>query len=220
MPITNKSIGRVLDLLDQEFNKHPPPIVTLIAQHENDPFRVLIATMLSLRTKDAVTADASRRLFLVAHTPAAMRALSEERIRKLIYPVGFYKTKAKTIKTVCTLLLENYNDIVPKTIDELITLPGVGRKTANLVLIEGYKIPAMCVDTHVHRISNIWGYVKTKTPEQTEIALREKLPKKYWLTYNALLVGYGQQVCVPVSPKCSTCPVRKYCPRIGVIRSR
>lgn len=187
---------------------------------DRDPFKVLIATKLSLRTKDETTAVASERLFAVADTPEAMLALSEKKIQKLIYPVGFYKTKAKTIKRVCKILLEAYDGVVPDEIDELVTLPGVGRKTANLVLIEGYKKLAMCVDTHVHRISNRWNYVTTKNPDETETALRATLPKKYWIRYNELLVSFGQHRCHPVSPRCSTCPIKQQCPRTNVTVSR
>lgn len=218
--ITNGNVQDVLQLVSGEMRKHSPPVVTLIAQHQRDPYRVLIATMLSLRTKDAVTAAAAERLFERADTPEEMVALPEEEIAKRIYPVGFYRQKAKSILETSRILLEQYAGRVPDSIPELVQLPGVGRKTANLVLVEGYRKPAICVDTHVHRISNRWGYVRTKTPEQTELVLREKLPKQHWITYNELLVGFGQQICQPVSPFCSRCPVRQYCPRIGVTRSR
>ncbi|MDD9954087.1 MAG: endonuclease III [Candidatus Woesearchaeota archaeon] len=218
--ITNKNIGRVLQKVEREVKQHTLPIITLQAQMDRDPFKVLIATKLSLRTKDETTAVASERLFAVADTPEAMLALSEKKIQKLIYPVGFYKTKAKTIKRVCKILLEAYDGVVPDEIDELVTLPGVGRKTANLVLIEGYKKLAMCVDTHVHRISNRWNYVTTKNPDETETALRATLPKKYWIRYNELLVSFGQHRCHPVSPRCSTCPIKQQCPRTNVTVSR
>jgi endonuclease-3 len=220
IPISNKNIDNALSLVRNEVRKHDLPIVTFIAQTKCDPFRVLISTMLSLRTKDAVTAKASENLFKKADTPKKMLLLSEKTIEKLIYPVGFYKTKAKAILKTCKLLIDEHEGVVPDDIDALVKLPGVGRKTANLVLTLGHNKPAMCVDTHVHRISNIWGYVKTKDPYETEMALRKKLPLKYWMEYNDLLVSFGQHLCVPVSPKCSQCPMRKLCPRIDVTRSR
>lgn len=218
--VNNTTIEKVLNIVQKEIEKEPLPIVTLIGQMNRDPFKVLIATMLSLRTQDAVTASAAKRLFARADTPQKMRAISETDIAALIYPVGFYRIKAKQIVTTCQILIEKYDGTVPKTIDELIMLPGVGRKTANLVLIEGYRIPAMCVDTHVHRISNRWGYVKTPTPEKTEEELRKKLPKKHWLKYNTLLVSFGQHRCGPTSPRCSDCPIRTFCPQKGVHHHR
>jgi endonuclease-3 len=177
---------------------------------------VLISCILSLRTQDSTTAKASHRLFAVADMPEAMSKLSAKRIEKLIYPVGFYKTKAKAIREICRVLVAQYSSKVPDEIDELLKLKGVGRKTANLVVTLGYKKPGICVDTHVHRISNRWGYIETKTPEKTEFALRDKLPKQYWIEYNDLLVSFGQHLCRPISPVCSACPVRKYCAQIGV----
>jgi endonuclease-3 len=219
-PIGNKSIGKALALVRKEVKQYQLPIVTLVAQTEGDPFKVLISTMLSLRTKDAVTAAATRRLLGVAGTPQRMALLPERSIERLIYPVGFYRTKARAIRRTCALLVEEHGSKVPDEIDTLVRLPGVGRKTANLVLTLGFRKPAMCVDTHVHRISNIWGYVKTRTPFETEMALRAKLPKRHWHEYNDLLVSFGQHLCVPASPKCSVCPLASMCPRIGVKRSR
>ena len=155
-----------------------------------------------------------------ADTPQTMLELSEERIAELIYPVGFYRTKAKSIRQVCALLIERHGGAVPKTLDELLALPGVGRKTANLVLTAGYGLPGICVDTHVHRICNRWGYIQTKDPEATEMALRAKLPPEYWLEINKLLVALGQNICHPTSPRCSICPVAVLCQRVGVTRSR
>jgi endonuclease-3 len=196
------------------------PIVTLVAETSNDPFRVLISTVLSLRTKDETTAVASKRLFKLADNPADMIKLSEKEIIKAIYPVGFYNTKAKNIKSICRDLISKYGSKVPDEIDELLKLDGVGRKTANLVVTLGYNKPGVCVDTHVHRISNRLGYIKTKTPDETETALRKKLPKKYWIDYNSLLVSFGQHLCRPISPFCSRCPVIKFCDRVGVGKSR
>ena len=191
-----------------------------MAQRRRDPFRVLTACLLSLRTKDETTGPASERLFALADTPAAMLRLSASRIERAIFPVGFYRTKARVILGVCRDLLEHFGSRVPDTIDELLTLKGVGRKTANLVVTVGFGKPGICVDIHVHRISNRLGYVRTRTPEKTEVALRACLPRRYWIGYNDLLVSFGQNVCVPVSPKCSICPVRGLCPRVGVTRSR
>jgi endonuclease III len=181
---------------------------------------VLVACILSLRTQDTTTGPAAARLFAVAATPAAMLTLPAARIAKLIYPVGFYRTKARVILGICRDLLERFEGRVPSTIDELLTLNGVGRKTANLVVTMGFNKPGICVDTHVHRISNRLGYVRTKHPEETEMALRERLPRRFWIGYNDLLVGFGQNVCTPISPHCSTCPVRPLCRRVGVTSSR
>jgi endonuclease III len=180
----------------------------------------LIACILSLRTQDATTAAASERLFALADTPAAMLGLTASEIERAIYPVGFYRTKARVIHEICRDLIERFGGRVPDTIDDLLTLKGVGRKTANLVVTMGYDQPGICVDTHVHRISNRLGYVRTRTPEQTETALRASLPKRYWIGYNDLLVAFGQNVCTPISPKCSRCPVRPLCRRVGVTASR
>lgn len=196
------------------------PYVTEMVQTRRDPFRVLISTMLSLRTKDAVTEIASQRLFALADTPAKMLKLTQRQIEKAIYPVGFYRTKARNIRYVCQQLVDDYHSRVPDEIDELVKLPGVGRKTANLVLTLGYGKLGICVDTHVHRITNRWGYVKTKNPEQTEMALREKLPQAYWIEINDELVALGQNICHPTSPKCSQCPVENFCERVGVTRHR
>lgn len=215
-----KTLEKVIHILEKEVKKWNVPIITLIAQTKKDPYRVLIGTVLSLRTKDQVTAQACERLFAVADTPEKMLLLSEKKIGELIYPTGFYKTKAKNILLISKKLLEEYQGKVPEDIDILLTFPNVGRKTANLVLTEGYNKAAMCVDTHVHRISNRLGYIKTKNPEETEFILRKKLPLQYWGEYNYLLVAFGQNTCVPVSPFCSKCPVQEYCERMGVTKSR
>lgn len=192
----------------------------VVARESRDPFQVLIACLLSLRTKDQTTTEASRRLFALASDPASMVKLPLGRIERAIYPVGFYRTKAKQIGKICRRLLGEFEGRVPDSLDALLTLPGVGRKTANLVVTVGYGKPGICVDTHVHRISNRWGYVRTRTPEQTEAALRRILPPRYWITFNDLLVAFGQNVCLPVSPLCSRCKIRQYCDRVGVTRSR
>ncbi len=213
-------IHKIVKILAKETPKWNVPIVTLVAESTNDPFRVLISTVLSLRTKDETTAAASRKLFKLADNPSDMLKLSEKEIIKAIYPVGFYKTKAKNIKSICSDLTSKYDSKVPDDIDELLKFKGVGRKTANLVVTLGYNKPGICVDTHVHRISNRLGYIKTKTPDETETALRKKLPKKYWIDYNSLLVSFGQHLCRPISPFCSRCPVIKFCDRVGVTKSR
>jgi endonuclease III len=191
-----------------------------VATETRDPFRVLIACILSLRTQDTTTGPAAERLFGLADSPATMLRLTPTEIERAIYPVGFYRTKAGVILGLCRDLLERFEGRVPANIDALLTLKGVGRKTANLVVTMGYGLPGICVDTHVHRISNRWGYVKTRTPEQTELALRARLPSRFWIGYNDLLVSFGQNICGPLSPRCSTCPVATLCPRVGVTRSR
>jgi len=184
------------------------------------PFRVLVSCLISLRTKDEVTGPATERLFNLADTPAKMAALPAEKIAKTIYPAGFYNRKGETIRQVSRRLLEEYDSIVPDTIEELVKLKGVGRKTANLVVTVGHGKPGICVDTHVHRIANRWGYVATKTPDATEMALRKKLPAKYWIPINSLLVVFGRNRCKPTSPLCSDCPLSNLCPRLGVTHSR
>jgi endonuclease III len=214
------TIEKIVPILREKVKKWPVPIITLIAQTKNDPFLVLIGTVLSLRTKDEVTAEACKRLFKKANTPEQMLKLSQQQIEKLIYPVGFYRTKAKNIILICQKLVEGYDSIVPDEIDTLLTFPNVGRKTANLVISDGYGKPAMCVDVHVHRISNRLGYVQTKKPDETEQVLRGKLPIQYWNEYNFILVAFGQYLCRPISPKCSICPIKQYCERKGVTTTR
>jgi endonuclease-3 len=194
--------------------------LALIAEQDRDPFRVLVACILSLRTQDRTTGPAAARLFAAADTPAATLRLSPRAIERLIYPVGFYRTKARVILGVCRDLLERFDGRVPDDIDALLTLKGVGRKTANLVVTMGYGKPGICVDTHVHRISNRFGYIRTRDPETTEMALRARLPRRYWIGYNDLLVAFGQHVCTPISPRCSSCPVNGLCRRVGVRSAR
>ena len=219
--MTTATLAKILTILKKEIKKWKVPAVGQIAEESVDrPFGTLISCLLSLRTKDAVTEAASRRLFQRASTPKAILELTPEEIEKLIYPAGFYRTKAKNILKICEILLNQYDGRVPDTIDQLLNLPGVGRKTANLVVTVGYDEDGICVDTHVHRISNRWGYIKTKTPDESEFALRKKLPKKYWKTYNDILVTFGQNLCQPVSPWCSRCALSDFCPKIGVIHRR
>ena len=211
-----RDIPKVIKILKQVNASFTIPAVTQISNKSSSPFMVLISCILSLRTKDNTTAQASERLFRLAKTPETMIRLSNRTIEKAIYPVGFYRNKAKVIKNISTELIEKYHSKVPDTIDGLLAFKGVGRKTANLVVTMGYGKPGICVDTHVHRIINRWGYVKTKTPEETEFALREKLPKRYWIIINNLLVTFGQNICKPISPLCTQCRIHIYCNKVGV----
>ena len=220
MKKAEKKIEKIITLLEKEALAWGVPIVTQYADNMNGPFAILISTVLSLRTKDEVTEEASQRLFAMADTPEAIMALGEENIQQAIYPVGFYRNKAKTIMGICRVLIERYNSLVPDSVDELLTFRGVGRKTANLVVTLGYGKEGICVDTHVHRISNRLGYIETQNPRETEIVLLNKLPKKYWIRYNPLLVAFGRTVCRPSSPLCSRCAIASYCDRNGVMHSR
>lgn len=213
-------IGEIVRRLTKSAPAWDATAITRIKAAQDDPFRVLIACILSLRTQDSTTGPAAERLFALADTPETMVRLPAPGIERAIYPVGFYRTKARAIREICRQLIDRFGSRVPDTIDELLTLPGVGRKTANLVVTIGYAKPGICVDTHVHRISNRFGYVRTKTPDETEMALRASLPRRYWIGYNDLLVTFGQNVCTPISPKCSLCPVRPLCRRVGVTSAR
>jgi endonuclease-3 len=195
-------------------------LAALAEDTAGNPFRILIGCLLSLRTKDETTAPAAARLFALADTPRGLLRLSRARIERAIFPVGFYRTKARVIQRVCRDLLARFDGRVPGDLDALLTLHGVGRKTANLVVTMGFGGPGICVDTHVHRISNRLGFVRTTTPERTELALRQKLPRRHWIGINDLLVAFGQNVCHPTSPHCSRCPVGHACHRAGVSRSR
>jgi len=196
------------------------PSVSRIAREERDPFRILVSTVISLRTKDQVTMEASKRLFRLGSTPRGVARLPVRAIERAIYPAGFYRTKARNIKTIARRVSDEHEGRVPDTIDELLDLKGVGRKTAALVVSLGYGKDAICVDTHVHRVSNRIGLVSTETPAATENALMTILPRKYWIGYNELLVSFGQHICTPLSPRCSTCPVTRTCQRVGVERHR
>lgn len=221
MPIPSPPlIDRMIRRVARYIERCVVPYVSQEARSRRDPFRVLISCILSLRTKDETTAAASLRLFALADTPEALLDVSERKIAHTIFPVGFYNTKARHIRAICRRLIEQYGGRVPDDMDRLLALPGVGRKTANLVLTIGFGKPGICVDTHVHRISNRWGWVNTKTPEQTEMALRELLPPRHWIHFNDLLVTFGQNCCKPISPHCNTCPVESDCPKIGVARHR
>lgn len=187
---------------------------------KRDPFKVLFACLISLRTKDEVTDRSAERLFSVATNATELLNIPVRTLEKIIYPAGFYRIKAKNMKQIAGMIIEKYDSKIPDTMEELLKLPGVGRKTANLVLTQGFGKYGICVDTHVHRITNRWGYVRTKSPEQTEMALRDKLPKKYWKEINGLLVTYGQKICTPLSPRCSICKIERICDKVGVERRR
>lgn len=213
-------INTIIKILKKELEVGTLPIVSHLAENQRDPFVILISTLLSLRTKDEVTAVATDRLFDLASTPEEMLKVSLDKIAKTIYPVGFYRVKAKNIHHTCRELIERFDSRVPDNMDDLLSIKGVGRKTANLVMSLAYGKDAICVDTHVHRISNRLGYVQTKTPDETEFALRKKLPHRHWIIYNTIMVAFGRKTCKPVSPLCSQCPVNKWCDRIGVTLSR
>ena len=216
-----KNISKIIKLLKQEIRHFESPIATEIGEKTKDPFLVLISCILSLRTKDTTTGKAAKRLFDLADNPKNMLKLSTKQIEKAIFPVGFYPTKAKWIKKACKILIEKYNGKVPATMEELMELPGIGRKCAGITMCYGFnKNVSIPTDTHVFKIVNRLGWVKTKTPEKTEQELIKIIPKKYWHDLNNLLVAHGQNICVPVSPFCSKCYISKYCPRIGIIRSR
>lgn len=216
----NNEIHETIQILRKEIRQWKTPIVTIVADESRNPFHVLISCILSLRTKDETTALAFGRLHKKAKTPKTILNLTEEEIADLIYPVGFYRQKAKTIREICQKLLDEYLGQVPDEIDELLKFKGVGRKTANLVVTLGFNKPGICVDTHVHRICNRWGYISTKTPDESEFALRKKLPREYWIEINDLLVSYGQNLCVPISPKCSACKIKPFCRQNKVQKSR
>lgn len=216
----SSEIHTVVSKLRNEYKTWQTPAVTIVAQCNGSPYKVLVSCIISLRTKDEVTASASTRIFARAETPEAMVQLSTEEIAQLIYPAGFYHNKAEQIAQFSRRLLDEYHGTVPDNLDELLKFKGVGRKTANLVMTLGFGKPGICVDTHVHRICNRLGYVSTKTPDETEKVLRTQLPAEYWIEINDLLVAFGQNHCHPVSPRCSNCVLSGICNRIGVRVSR
>lgn len=218
-----QNIEEIFKQLKQELDKQPRPTISDIKWEEiiHTPFTVLISCILSLRTKDEVTEKAAIKLLKKHNTPEKILKLSEKEIQKLIYPVGFYKTKAKRIIEISEILIKKYNSKVPDTFDELLKLKGVGRKTANIVMTYGHKKQGhLAIDTHCHRIPNRLGWIKTKTPEETEKTLKKILPKKYWMEFNHLFVKFGQTICTPISPFCSKCPIEKHCKKTGVIKNR
>ena len=213
IPAVMRRLGRAIDGLEE------PAVEKIAQEQQEDPFQVLIATLLSAQTRDAATAAASNRLFRVARTPRTMAKLTVKEIERLIYPVSFYRNKAAHVKRACEQIMTRFGGRVPGTMEELLTLPGVGRKTANLVLILAHRSGQnICVDTHVHRISNRLGWVQTRTPEQTEHALYAAASRRWWPIINLYLVTWGQNVCRPVYPLCGSCAVRDLCPRIGVTK--
>lgn len=216
----NRLFSEIIQKLSSYFQNENLPSVSKIKEEGASVFEILISTIISARTKDEVTYKVSRRLFSVANNPEKLSLLNEDQIASLIYPAGFYKVKAKNIKRTSQILYENYNSKVPEKMEELLKLPGVGRKTANLLLAVGFNKEGLCVDTHVHRISNRLGVVKTSSTYETEMALRLILPKSYWEIYNRLLVTFGQNICTPISPFCSKCVLTRYCKRINVKKSR
>ncbi len=209
--VTNQNIDTVMKLLNEEVKNLTPPVIERVYSEYKSPFFVLVATVLSARSKDETTMKVATELFQHINNPDDLANIDIKKLEKILYPIGFYRVKAKNIKLLAEKLIADFNGIVPSTIEELITLPGVGRKTANLVITEVFDKYGICVDTHVHRITNLWGYVKTKNPFETEMALRKKLPKKYWKEINRLLVTYGQNICRPVSPHCNECKLKRYC---------
>lgn len=218
--MSRQAWDHIMNVLREHQSLHQPPSVTREAEAHRSPFRVLIATLISLRTKDVVTSSASARLFALADTPATMAEMDEESIAAAIRPANFYPTKARRIRAIARRLITEFDGRVPDDLDRLLDFNGVGRKTANLVLTEGFDLPGVCVDTHVHRITNRLGMVRTKNPDQTEFALRRVLPREYWKPINTFLVSFGQRVCRPQSPHCSTCPLIDVCRQVGVTRSR
>ncbi len=210
------NFDNVFSELQKHFQTVKAPVIDLIEAQTRDPFKVLVGTLLSARTKDETTTQVTKKLFAVVNTPEDLARLSVLEIEELIFPAGFYHNKAKHLEGLAKMLIEDFNSKVPDTIEELVKLPGVGRKTANLVLAIGFHKPAVCVDVHVHRIMNRLGYVKTKTPLDTEMALRKKMPVKYWLEFNSFFVAFGQNLCKPINPRCDRCPIWNECPRIGV----
>ena len=216
----NGRIRKTIDILLNSRGKWGDASVTRISEEYRTPFHVLVSCVLSLRTKDAVTSEASAKLFARAGSPEELLKIPGRELERLIYPVGFYRTKAKNLRAICSILLEKFDGKVPREFELLMSLPGVGRKTANLVLAKGFGIPAICVDTHVHRISNRLGWIRTKNPGETEKELKKLLPREHWIEINDLLVPFGQKICQPVSPWCSRCDVEELCERRGVEKSR
>ena len=217
----NDSVQKIISLLRNHTKQYPPPLSDfVVAEFGPDPFLILVACLLSLRAKDSMTIHVVRDLFATVRTPEQLCACALPTLERLIKRIGFYKTKARTLKAVACIIVHEFGGKVPRMYEQLISIKGVGPKTANLVLGVAFGVPAICVDVHVHRICNRFGLIKTKTPEQTEAALQKLLDKKYWTEWNSLVVTWGQQVCTPVSPRCSTCALANLCKRVGVMRAR
>ena len=211
----NSKFDETYNILKEHFENNKLPIIDLMAVEKDSPYKIFVASILSTRTKDETTAKSCKKLFDKADSIEKLDKLSITELENLIYPVGFYREKAKNLKQIPAIIKEKFGGVIPQTIDELLELPGVGRKVANLVVAAAFKKPAICVDTHVHRIFNRFGYVKTKNPIETETALRKKLPQNYWLGVNGYMVSYGQDICKPTNPKCEKCKI-KYCEKKGV----
>jgi endonuclease III len=218
--ITNKNIDIILCKVQKAVEKYDIPVLEKFNEMTKDPYWVLISCILSLRAKDETTEKVAKALYAAAPTPGQVLKIPADKMEKIVYKSGFYKVKARNVLNITRTILEKYGGKVPDEIDELLTIKGVGRKTANLVVTVAFNKPGICVDTHVHKISNRWGYVKTKTPDETEMKLREILPKNYWMKYNMWLVLFGQNICLSVSPLCNSCPLNRLCPKIGVMRHR
>ena len=215
----DSNIQKIYSILEKEIKKYDAPVIELVKVQHNDPFKILIATILSARTKDETTAKVCNKLFKKVKNFNDLKKIKEDELSKLIYPIGFYKTKAKNLKKLSIVIEKEFNNKIPETIEELILLPGVGRKTANLVVSVAFNKPAICVDVHVHRILNRIGYIKTKNPLETEMELRKKLHKKLWIKTNRIFVPYGQMLCKPINPLCSQCKIYNYCERNNVKKS-
>ena len=216
----NFPIINVIKIIEKEHINWNVPVVTLVGMQTRNPFKVLVSTIISLRTKDEVTIEASKRIYQILTKPEDIFYINIKDIEKAIYPCGFYKRKAIQIKNICEILVKDFNSKVPDEIDTLLSFPGIGRKTANLIIAEGYGKPAMCVDVHVHRISNRLGYLKSKNPNETEELLRKNLDSNYWNKYNFLMVAFGQSLCRPISPHCSRCPIINFCKRVEIKKNR
>ncbi len=204
-------LPKVIEILKEHYEGWQAPVVTLVAQHTNDPFKVLVCALLSTRTRDETTAEVCRKFFQRVKSPKDIVQMSFKELERLIYPVGFYRNKARQLKETAQTLIDRYGGRIPQSLEELVELPGVGRKVANLVLADGFGKPAICVDVHVHRITNRWCLIKTKTPYETELKLMELLPKEHWIEINRLLVAFGQRICTPQKPKCHRCPIENFC---------
>ncbi len=218
--IDNNNIAQVLSKVKAATAAYGVPVLERFNEMTKDPYWVLISCILSLRAKDETTEIVAHQLYKTAPTPEKVLKIPLKKMEKLVYKSGFYHVKARNVLSITKDIIERFKGRVPDTIEELLSIKGVGRKTANLVVTVAYNKPGICVDTHVHRVSNRWGYVSAKTPDLTEMRLREKLPKRYWIKYNMWLVLFGRNICLPVSPLCSACPLRRLCPRAGVVKSR
>lgn len=219
--VSKKVIQNVFITLEKNVRKFEVPVSMDIGEESRDPYQVLISCLLSLRTKDTITGPISKKLFKIAKTPEAIARMPLKKLESIVKPVNFYKTKAGRIKEISQQLVKEHGGVVPSNFEELLQFKGVGRKTANIVMTYGhFSKEHIAVDIHVHRIPNRWGWIKTKHPEDTETELKRIVPKKYWQHINDLLVQFGQNICLPISPKCSICPIKQYCKRVGVAKSR